>query len=148
MAPRNFKLEFLLFLKVTTPRVPITMDALSGCTSRFNGRWKFYIHHGGERCPQSVHANVEVRHCEVGRSGSLIIFIPKGKVHFVDTSAERIHPNGISPLRGLVRRADLSLRDSSTSWIGPQSGYIPTGLVHFVDWSAQRIHPNGISAKK
>jgi hypothetical protein len=27
MAPKNFKLEFLLFLKVTTPRVPMTMDA-------------------------------------------------------------------------------------------------------------------------
>ena len=30
----------------------------------------------------------------------------------------RIHPNGIGPLRGLVRKADLSPRDSSTSWIG------------------------------
>ena len=65
-----------------------------------------------------VHANVEVRHCEVGRSGSLIIFYPEGKsplrgyiptglVHYVDWSAMRIHPNGIGPLRGLVRKADI-----------------------------------------
>ena len=40
--------------------------------------------------------------------------------------------------------SNLSQRDPSTSWIGPQSGYIPAGFVHFVDWSAMRIHPNGI----
>ena len=36
----------------------------------------------------------------------------------MDWSAKRICPNGISPLRGLVRKADTSQRDSSTSWIG------------------------------
>lgn len=54
-----------------------------------------------------IQANVEVRYCEVGRGGSLIISIPKGKVHFVDTSALRKHPNGIRPLLGLVRIAEL-----------------------------------------
>ena len=72
-------------------------------------------------------------------------YIPTGFVHYVDWSAKRIHPNGIGPIRGLVRTADTSQRDQSTTWIHPQSGYIPTGFVHFVDWSAQRIHPNGIS---
>ena len=42
---------------------------------------------------------------------------PKGLVHCVDRSAKRIHPNGISPLRGLVRNADTSQRDYSTTWI-------------------------------
>ncbi len=38
----------------------------------------------------------------------------------------RIHPNGIRPLRGLVRIADLSLRDLSTSWICPEGNIFPT----------------------
>ena len=66
---------------------------------------------------QGVSANVEFRYCEVGRSGSLINFYPEGK----------------SPLRGYIRNADMSQRDWSTTWIGPQSGYVPTGLVHYVD---------------
>ena len=45
-----------------------------------------------------LHANVEVRYCEVGRSGSLINFYPEGK----------------SPLRGYIRNADTSRRDWST----------------------------------
>ena len=56
-----------------------------------------------------VHANVEVRYCKVGRSGSLIFFIPLGKVHFVDTSARRICPNGIGPLRGYIPKGALGL---------------------------------------
>ena len=55
-----------------------------------------------------------------------------------------LFPIGIGPLRGYIRRADMSQRDSSTTWIGPQSGYVPTGFVHYVDWSAERICPNGI----
>ncbi len=35
----------------------------------------------------------------------------------------------ITPLRGLVRRADMSHRDWSTAWISPQSGYVPKGKV-------------------
>ena len=38
--------------------------------------------------------------------------------------------------------SNLSQRDPSTSWIGPQSGYIPTGFVHFVDWSQREYFPN------
>ena len=71
--------------------------------------------------------NIEVRHCEVGRSGSLIIFIPKGKVHYVDTSAKRIHPNGIGPLRGFVPKGIFSQQKSLAFLQGfaPQPGLEP-----------------------